>query len=111
MPLRDGTGPLGFGPKTGRGRGWCRTGLRSVPLRPLAFGARNRWLFGLAAPVIVAAIRDLANPRGVLRHLAQAFLSDKKKDKRNISHVADYAVINETRPSAKPAEDGKEPAK
>jgi hypothetical protein len=111
MPLRDGTGPLGFGPKTGRGRGWCGTGLRSVSLRPLAFSARNRWLFGLAAPVIVAAIRDLANPYGVLRHLTRALLSEKKKNKHNISHIADYAVIKETPLSSKPAEDGKESVK
>ena len=26
MPARDGTGPLGMGPRTGWGRGWCRSG-------------------------------------------------------------------------------------
>lgn len=28
MPARDGTGPLGYGPKTGRGFGPCGRGLR-----------------------------------------------------------------------------------
>lgn len=36
MPAGDGTGPLGLGPMTGGGRGWCRYWLG---LSPWAWGA------------------------------------------------------------------------
>lgn len=36
MPGRNGTGPLGMGPMTGRGMGLCRTGRR--PRMGLGFG-------------------------------------------------------------------------
>ena len=39
MPDRDGTGPTGEGPLTGRGRGQCRTGFRRGRGRGL--GARR----------------------------------------------------------------------
>jgi hypothetical protein len=37
MPFFDGTGPLGRGPMTGRGMGYCGSFWR----RPWRFGARN----------------------------------------------------------------------
>lgn len=34
MPLRDGTGPQGMGPRTGRGLGWCDMGRRETAVSP-----------------------------------------------------------------------------
>lgn len=38
MPARNGTGPAGEGPLTGRGMGPCGTGYRRVPARGLGMG-------------------------------------------------------------------------
>ncbi|MBC7359831.1 MAG: DUF5320 domain-containing protein [Desulfacinum sp.] len=39
MPGRDGTGPWGAGPRTGRGLGWCATPRgRVAPLAPMGYG-------------------------------------------------------------------------
>jgi hypothetical protein len=96
MPARDGTGPVGMGPGTGRGRGWCRTGVRFSAIGWTAFRGKNRWLLGLAAPVIAAAVRDLINPKGVLRHIASALRSNKRKNvPHKVSREADYTVVEE----------------
>jgi hypothetical protein len=97
MPSGDGTGPLGRGPGTGRGKGWCKTGIGFTSMGRTAFRGRNRWLFGLAAPVIVAAIRDLLNPKGMLRQIASALLSNKTKhDERQIRRNAEYTIADDT---------------
>jgi hypothetical protein len=101
MPLRDGTGPWGFGPGTGRGRGWCRTGMRTPFLGPIIARGRNRWLLGLAAPLIAAAIRDLANPKGLLRRIAVSLVPDKRmKEMRRINDTAHYTVIETSKKAA-----------
>ncbi|MEM3374465.1 MAG: DUF134 domain-containing protein [Candidatus Woesearchaeota archaeon] len=41
MPNKDGTGPLGRGPKTGRGLGNCQEQTSDI-LKPLSFGFRQR---------------------------------------------------------------------
>jgi hypothetical protein len=95
MPAGDGTGPMGMGPGTGRGRGWCRTGAGFAAMGRTAFRGRNRWLFGLAAPVIIAAIRDLANPRGLLRQAASALLPHKSGNSgRHIRQNPEYTITD-----------------
>ena len=41
-PRRDGTGPDGKGPRTGRGLGWCGTGKRDDDNRPPQGGGQGR---------------------------------------------------------------------
>ena len=49
MPFGDGTGPMGFGPMTGRGAGFCagfgRPGFAN-PVRGRGFGFGRRMLYG-----------------------------------------------------------------
>jgi hypothetical protein len=101
MPSGDGTGPWGLGPGTGRGKGWCKTGFGVANFGRSAFRGKNKWLVGLAAPLVIAAIRDLASPTGFLRQLSAAFLSGKRmKGPPNIRRDAEYSVLDQ--PSAKP---------
>jgi hypothetical protein len=39
---------------------------------------KNRWLLGMAATLLATAIRDIANPIGLLRRIAEAILPEKK---------------------------------
>ena len=63
MPRRDGTGPAGFGPMTGRGLGSCNkySGLGYGMGRPLGRGCG--WGYGLyaaqASPVTLAERKQL----------------------------------------------------
>ena len=67
MPLRNGTGPLGSGPRSGRGNGWCRTGsVYRGSTRALPPG-RHGWLAGIIVPLAAAILRDMLNPAGLLR--------------------------------------------
>ncbi|WP_300525131.1 DUF5320 domain-containing protein [Aminiphilus sp.] len=47
MPGRNGTGPRGMGPATGRGFGPCRGGARRGFCRGGAFQARGGWSGGM----------------------------------------------------------------
>lgn len=95
MPFGDGTGPLGLGPGTGRGKGWCRFGMVSGSAWRMPFRGRKKWIAGIAAPLIAAVIRDLANPSGFLRRTAVAFFSKRKaEDARRLSRDADYSVLD-----------------
>ena len=47
MPRMDGTGPMGCGPRTGRGNGACRQG---VTIPPRGFGMRRGLGFSPNAP-------------------------------------------------------------
>jgi len=38
MPRGDGTGPMGMGPITGRGMGFCAVPVDNVPVRGIGFG-------------------------------------------------------------------------
>ena len=54
MPGGDRTGPLGEGPRTGRGLGYCRDDVRpedrpAVPARGLGLGRRLGWGRGAGA--------------------------------------------------------------
>ncbi len=95
MPQGDGTGPLGFGASAGRGRGRCKNGLGSNGLRRVMFGGKRGWFLGLAASVMIAAVRDLANPSGLLRQLVRALLSDQKSKKPQILRDAQYSVLEQ----------------
>jgi hypothetical protein len=53
------------------------------------------WFFGLAAPVIIAAVRNLANPSGLLRRIVRASLSDKKSKEPQILRDAQYVVVEQ----------------
>jgi hypothetical protein len=108
MPGGDGRGPLGLGPGTGRGKGWCKTGIQPPGFGRTMFRGRRGWFLGIAVPVAFAAVRDLANPQGLLRQFAHALASAMKKNQRNISHIAEYTVIEETHPSPKPEKGGRE---
>lgn len=96
MPLRNGTGPSGLGPGTGRGRGGCRSGsgYRNIS-RPI-FRGRQGWLAGLVVPLVTVILRDLLNPSGVLRRIAQAFPTGKiTHNARNTGRDAEYTVMDE----------------
>ncbi len=67
MPLRNGSGPVGSGPRSGRENGWCRTGSGyrgSTRVLPLG---RHGWLAGIIVPLAAAILRDILNPVGLLR--------------------------------------------
>ncbi|MBD3315979.1 MAG: hypothetical protein GF344_09345 [Chitinivibrionales bacterium] len=100
MPLRDGTGPLGYGPGSGRGRGRCRGGVRlGCDVAQSVLRRRTGWLAGIAAPLIVAALRDLAKPSGLLgsrllRRFPRALSNGYEvKGKRSVRD-ADFAVVD-----------------
>jgi hypothetical protein len=95
MPRSDGTGPLGLGPGTGRGRGWCKTGIPLPGFGRAMFRGKNRWLFGMAVPVIVAAIRDLANPEGRLRQMARSLLAHSRDRNNAALRETGYTVIEQ----------------
>ena len=101
MPSGDGTGPFGLGPGTGRRKGRCNTGSCFGDIGRGAFRGKNRWLFGLAAPLVIAVIRDLTSPTGFLRQLSAAFLpGNRMKDPQTIRRDAEYSVLDQQ--SAKP---------
>ena len=82
MPQRDGTGPQGLGPRTGRGAGYCADG--TIRSNNIGRGWRNMfrltglpgWMrFGqmLSSPIPGGANPQLANDMGCgqRRHLNQ----------------------------------------
>jgi len=102
MPLRNGTGPFGSGPGTGRKRGGCRTGFsnRGGMFRSVVRG-RHGWLTGIAIPFVTVVVRDLLNPSGVLRRIVRVFATPKITDQtRNTTAEAEYSVIDELPSSA-----------
>ena len=89
MPNRDGTGPGGMGPGTGRGLGrWCR--LDFFTNQP---GRKRITAFAAIVPLVGALIRDITNPNGVLRFLARKLLGQRKTTDRNRAINANYTVI------------------
>jgi hypothetical protein len=96
MPSGDGTGPVGMGMGTGLGRGWCRTGSMFGALGRVTFRGKKRCLLGLAVLVIAAAVRDLINPRGLLRQAAALLLSNRRQNgpQQNARDAA-YTIVEE----------------
>ncbi|MCE5249023.1 DUF5320 family protein [bacterium] len=68
MPGFDGKGPVGHGPRTGRGRGICGIGIRSFT------GKRSRTvgLLTFVVPAVAAVINDARKPYGITRRLYRA---------------------------------------
>jgi hypothetical protein len=95
MPFHDGTGPNGYGAGSGRGSGQCKTGFNDDPFGKALFREKRGWLFGLAAPLLIAAIRDLAHPSGLWRQNVRALLSDKINKKPQILRDAQYSVVEQ----------------
>jgi hypothetical protein len=95
MPLGDGTGPLGLGPRTGRGKGRCGAGARLGGTGRILFRGRKGWLLGIAAPAVAAVVRDLANPSGLLRQFIRGVLPHKKeKAMPPLSRDAEYVIVD-----------------
>ena len=67
MPFRDGTGPDGKGPMTGRGLGNCLFGSRRE--KSGSFRIRKRDGLGLAIASMI--VNDIVNPDGFTRKLIQ----------------------------------------
>ncbi|MFC1509246.1 DUF5320 domain-containing protein [Candidatus Omnitrophota bacterium] len=65
MPDLDGTGPTGTGPRTGRGRGICGTGIHNI----IGKKSRTLGLLTLAFPAVTAVITDACKPDGISRRL------------------------------------------
>jgi len=63
MPKFDGTGPIGLGPRSGRGRGKC--GILSMMCD--ARRPPGRVFLSLAAIVAGVVVKDAMNPRGIIR--------------------------------------------
>ncbi len=61
MPGGNGTGPIGFGPGTGRGKGGCLSGKGKKGMKQALWGA--------VIPCAGAVIKDITNPHGIIRSL------------------------------------------
>lgn len=95
MPRGDGTGPLGQGPGTGRGRGWCRGFLFPND----RFSSKRLGFLGALVPLVGAVIRDAINPNGLLRSVSRKLLINKKPAKNNSDAIeANYSIIDEKAP-------------
>jgi len=68
MPKLDGTGPLGRGPLTGRGRGLCVDGLRQLYKNT----SRSTKLMSLIIPAVTTVVLDARKPNGITRQLYYA---------------------------------------
>lgn len=94
MPLRDGKGPFGIGPRSGRGRGPCGSQYGSV-YRDI-FRGRNGSIVGIAVPLLVAAVRDLLNPSGLLRQIIHSSTTRHKENNIHpVGRDTEYAVLKE----------------
>ncbi len=92
MPRGDGTGPLGQGPGTGRGRGWCRGFLFPND----RFSSKRLGFLGALVPLVGAVIRDAINPNGLLRSVSRKLLINRKPVKDNKDAIeANYSIIDE----------------
>ena len=69
MPLRDGTGPWGQGPQTGRRKGTCSSGFGYRNMSWLPLVRKNGFLTGIILSFFATVIRDLLNPSGILRQI------------------------------------------
>ena len=70
MPKLDGTGPMGKGPLTGRGRGICGLMIHNL------IGKKSRTLgfISLTIPAMAAVINDACKPNGITRRLYSAIM-------------------------------------
>jgi len=95
MPLRDGTGPLGLGPGSGRGKGRCYTGFGYRSMSRTVFHGRPGWLLGIAVPLVAAVLRDLLNPSSMICRIVNLSLRQRIADnKQDIVRQAEFSVMN-----------------
>ncbi|MBS3742148.1 MAG: DUF5320 domain-containing protein [Candidatus Cloacimonetes bacterium] len=87
MPKRDGTGPEGKGPGTGRRKGNCFGAFYNKK------GKFSVWRT-MVLPAIGALINDLRKPNGVTRQLAKD-LTEKFKEKKSIESKQEDKEIKE----------------
>jgi hypothetical protein len=83
MPGQDGTGPLGYGPRTGRGLGPCGLGL--------GFGRRMRANRGLGRYCRLPYPQTKEEEMKVLKEYRQALeeeLEDVKKEEEDLATLA-----------------------
>ena len=85
MPDFDGTGPRGNGAFTGRGRGFCVSGLGKV-FKNASHGVK---LFSLVVPAVTAIVMDARKPDGITRRLMRSTMDKLGRGKfaRNIKGV------------------------
>ena len=57
--------------------------------------SRGGWFLGAVAPLAVAAIRDLVNPRGLLRNIVREALGYARRNSRRSVIDAQYTVLDE----------------
>lgn len=81
MPLCDGTGPLGLGPRTGRGKGRCCTGFNYKSISYSVLSRKYGWLLGLVLPPGTVILRNLLNPSGVIRRVGNGDISSAEERK------------------------------
>lgn len=96
MPFRDGTGPRGRGPLSGRCQGLCAMsrGRSGVPGRNVTAG--------FAASILALLVRDLANPEGIVRRVLGRL-------KPRIRVGTDVGFLNRRKMSDKAVSQGKAP--
>jgi hypothetical protein len=86
--------------------------MRSRPLAGGALRGTNRWLLGIAGSVAAAAIRDLANPSGMLRQLTAAIVRRRRGAyARALGRNTEFTVVDTSVGAAsrkKTADAGKE---
>jgi hypothetical protein len=91
MPDRDGTGPCGRGP--GTGRGWKKWSTFSFFAdRP---GRIRVTFYAVVVPFIGAIIRDIMNPDGVIRLIAGKLFRNTRSLPKNKEVNATYRIISE----------------
>lgn len=95
MPLRDGTGPFGFGPAWGRGRVGCR-GYRTGGVLNGLFRRKNGWFMGVTAPLLAIVVRDLLNPQGFFGKALKSAVSRQLNAGTGKSvKKAEYIIVEE----------------
>ena len=68
MPGLNGTGPIGKGPRIGRGHGICGIGIRNLGgIKSCTFA-----LISFAVPAVTAVITDVHRKDGIIRRLYRA---------------------------------------
>ena len=90
MPQKDGTGPCGMGP--GTGRGWGRMNRFAFLLNKP--GRRKFGLYAAAVPLVGVIIKDLQNPDGIVRLLAGKLFGFRRSLPADKRVDACYTVVD-----------------
>jgi len=87
MPRRDGTGPMGFGPGTGRGKGGCFPGSGKKGMK--------RVLWGAVIPFAGAVLKDMTNPHGIIRSVLGKLFFRRTLSYPTKKVDASYTILND----------------